>query len=133
MPRKSRAGSKYPANWKEISTRIKDEAGWCCVRCGHPHDRATGHVLTCHHLDLDPSNSAWWNLIALCQRCHLTIQAKVDLARPWVMTDHSAWFRPFVAGWYARRYEGKNLTRAEVEANLDRLLELERQALGVAP
>jgi 5-methylcytosine-specific restriction endonuclease McrA len=134
MPRKSVEGRTYPADWKEISTRIKDEAGWCCVRCGHPHDRATGHVLTCHHLDMDPGHNAWYNVLALCQKCHLSIQARVDLNRPYVMAPHTLWFRPFVAGQYAKRYLGLDLTRDEVEARLDELLDLERQAVfGVAP
>lgn len=36
-----------------------------------------------------------------------------------------------LAGYYAFRYAGLDLTRAEVEARLPELLELERQALGV--
>lgn len=129
MTRKNVPGSTYPSNWKEIATRLKDEANWRCIRCGHPHDTAAGYTLTVHHLDLDPSNCAWWNLVALCQRCHLTIQAKVNLARPWIMTPHTPWFRPYVGGYYALRYEGRDLSRAEVEADLDRLLGLESAAV----
>ena len=55
----------------------------------------------------------------------------MDLSRPWVMTEHSPWFRPYVAGWYARRYLGLSLSRAEVEARLPELLRLERVALGL--
>lgn len=29
--------SRYPANWKEISDRIKTRAGWKCEQCGLPH------------------------------------------------------------------------------------------------
>lgn len=57
-------------------------------------------MLTVHHLDLDKSNCAWWNILPLCQRCHLHVQAKVVLERPW-MFEHSDWFKPFVAGYYA--------------------------------
>jgi hypothetical protein len=39
--------------------------GWCCVRCGHPHDSKVGRTLTIHHLDLNPGNNARWNLLAL--------------------------------------------------------------------
>ena len=99
---------------------------WCCVRCGHEHDIPAGYMLTVHHLDLNPSNNAWWNLLALCQRCHLRVQARVVLERPWVMTEHSEWFRPYVAGWYAHRYLGETLTRDEVMARIDELLALER-------
>ena len=125
MTRKSVAGSAYPADWEELGRRVKDEAGWKCIRCERDHDPATGYTLTVHHLDMDPGNSKWWNLLALCQRCHLHIQAKLVLNRPWVMAEHSPWFQPYVAGYYAWRYEGRDLTRGEVMADLPRLLALE--------
>jgi hypothetical protein len=68
--------SDYPPNWKEISTRIKNAANWHCEHCGHPHDPATNHILTVHHLDGDKANCTNANLVALCQRCHLHIQAR---------------------------------------------------------
>lgn len=136
MPRKSKVGSAYPPEWPQIAQRVKDEAGWRCVRCGHEHDARAGYVLTVHHLDMNPNHSDpalyWWNLAALCQRCHLQIQHKVILERPWVFFAHSPWFRPYAAGWYAYRYLGEHLSHAEVMARLDELLLLERQALGVA-
>ena len=133
MTRRSRQGSTYPDNWKEISQAVKDEAGWKCVRCEHPHDPAAGRTLTVHHLDMNPGNSAWWNLVPLCQACHLSTQSRVDINRPWVMTEHSAWFKPYVAAHYARKYLGENLSREDVEARLDELLQLERAAvLGTA-
>jgi len=65
----------YPPNWQEIAQAVKDAAGWRCVRCGHVHEVSTGYVLTVHHLDRNPANVQPWNLAALCQRCHLYIQA----------------------------------------------------------
>ena len=133
MPRKSVAGAGYPADWKAIATAVKEAAGWRCVRCSTAHDPSTGNTLTVHHLNMDPSCSEWFNLAALCQRCHLTIQAKVDLDRPWVMAEHSPGFRPYAAGFYAWKYLGLTMSRAEVEARLDELLQLERLAvLGAA-
>lgn len=117
---------RYSEDWPEIAHAVKSEANWRCLRCGHAHDPRTGYTLTVHHLDLDKGNNAWWNLLALCQRCHLSVQARVDLDRPWVMTEHSEWFRPFAAGWYAFRYLGELLSREEVDARLDELLLLER-------
>lgn len=111
----------YPSDWPAIARRVKDEAGWCCVRCGHPHDVTTGHVLTVHHLDNDKANCRWWNLAALCQRCHLHVQAKVLMDRGY-MFHHSAWFRPYVAGYYAYVILGEDLSRAEVESRIDELL-----------
>ena len=28
----------YPEDWKEIAFRVKESAGWRCVRCGHPDE-----------------------------------------------------------------------------------------------
>ena len=61
----------YPADWPAIAKAVKDAADWQCIRCGHAHEPATGYMLTVHHLDMDKANCAWWNLTALCQRCHL--------------------------------------------------------------
>lgn len=126
-------GGPYPDDWNEIARAVKDEAGWRCVRCKHPHEPETGHTLTVHHADMDPSNSAWWNLWPLCQRCHLSVQARVDLDRPWVMVPHSEWARVYIAGYYAWRYRDELLSRAEVEARLDELLLIERQVYGLEP
>lgn len=124
----------YPAGWADFARAVKDEAGWQCIRCGHPHDPAAGYCLTVHHATMakDEPFKHWWAFLALCQRCHLSVQHKVNLERPWVMVPHSAWFRPYAAGWYAWRYLGLELTRAEVMARLDELLTLEARALGVA-
>lgn len=121
------ATGSYPPNWQAIATHVKEEAGWECVRCGHEHDTEAGYMLTVHHLDLDKSNCRWWNLAALCQRCHLSIQARVQLERPWIL-EHTAWFKIYAAGWYAFTYLGENPTRAEAEERLEELLALERVA-----
>lgn len=83
--------SDYPENWKLIADAVKERAEWRCVRCGHRQERpgepaqcdqrcqhkrdGKQRVLTVHHLDGDKSNSEWWNLAALCQVCHLHVQA----------------------------------------------------------
>lgn len=115
-----RSKGTYPPNWKEIAQSVKEEAGWKCVRCGHDHDPKAGYTLTVHHLDLDPSNCAWYNLAPLCQRCHLQIQAKVVMERMWYL-EHSEWFKPFVAGYYAVVH-GLPHDREYVLANVDRLI-----------
>ena len=96
---------EYPPNWWMISLEVKNNAHWECIRCGHPDSWEDHYVLTVHHLDMNKSNCEWWNLVALCQRCHLRIQGKVDM-RQYYMFDHSEWFRPYVAG-YRAHLEGK--------------------------
>ena len=122
----------YPPDWKAIRDAVREEAGHLCIRCGSPHRPKEGYALTVHHLDCDKANVRWWNLVALCQRCHLKVQGRVILDRPWVLTEHSEWFRPYVAGFYAWKYLGEDLTRAEVEERLDELLRVEyRMVLGL--
>lgn len=94
--------------------------------------QARWRVLTVHHLDGEKANCRWWNLAALCQRCHLTIQGKVVMERRW-LHEHSPWFRVYAAGYYAHAYLGLGLDRAEVEveARLDELLALEMRQLSL--
>lgn len=127
MTRKS-VGGCYPENWQEIAKSVKDDAGWKCVRCGHLHEVETGHVLTVHHLDMNPANCRWWNLAALCQRCHLQIQHKVVMERVW-MFEHSKWFRPYVAGYYAF-HAGQPDDRDSVLTRIDELIALGQ---GITP
>jgi 5-methylcytosine-specific restriction endonuclease McrA len=116
---------EYPEDWVEIAYAVKEEAGWRCIRCDHPDDRDSGHLLTVHHFDGNKSNCQWWNLLALCQRCHLSIQARVNPEQPY-MFEHSDWLKPYVAGFYASKYLGKDLPRMEVVSRQDELLGLER-------
>ena len=94
--------AEYPDDWPEIAKRVKDAAGWKCVRCEHPHDPPAGYTLTVHHLDMNKANVETWNLAALCQRCHLRIQNKVDFEQVY-MFEHSDWMKPFVEGFYAAK------------------------------
>jgi len=66
----------YPDNWDEIAARVKERAGQKCERCRHPNDQKHGYLLTVHHLNGNKANCADWNLVALCQRCHLRFQNK---------------------------------------------------------
>jgi hypothetical protein len=69
---------------------VKDAANWRCERCDHPHDPPAGYCLTVHHLDMFKPNCAGWNLAALCQRCHLRIQGRVDFMQQYLF-PHSPW------------------------------------------
>lgn len=88
---------------------------------------AQWRILTVHHLNGAKWDLRWWNLVSLCQRCHLQIQAKVVMERVYPF-EHTEWFKPYAAGWYAAAYLGEELTRAEVEARMDELLALEQMA-----
>lgn len=127
-----RTYGSYPSDWPAIARQVKEAANWRCIRCQMPHGPVPA-VLTVHHWDGNKANCRWWNLLALCQRCHLQIQGKVTPDRPWVW-EHSDWFKPYVAGYYAWRYNGEAIERSEVEARLDELLALEAVAvIGMAP
>jgi hypothetical protein len=99
------------------------------LRKGHHASQivAEWRILTVHHLDGNKSNCAWWNLLSLCQRCHLTVQSRVNPQHPYFL-EHSDWFKPYVAGFYAKKYEGRLITREEAMQRLDELLAYERLA-----
>lgn len=88
----------YPSEWGPIARRIKAQAGNQCERCGHPHEPESGHTLTVHHLDNNKSNVQDWNLAALCQKCHLQIQGRVNIFQSY-MFEHSDWFKPHLEGF----------------------------------
>lgn len=89
---------------------------------------AQWRILTVHHFDGNKSNCAWWNLLALCQRCHLQIQTRVNPHQPY-MFEHSEWLKPYVAGFYAFKYKGLTLFRDDVKGEvMESLLALERLA-----
>ncbi len=169
----------YSHLWPAVNLLTKIEAGFRCVRCGHPgarwvaerngevearvyattlamqfgrtpptridyveggawvragwlpcDEQCRGHepseklrVLTTHHLDNDKGNLAWWNLVALCQVCHLQIQGRVAMEQTWPF-EHTEWFKPYVAGYNAAQVLGEDLTRDEVGDRLDELLAL---------
>lgn len=81
---------EYPDNWNQIAFEIKEKADWCCENCNQKHDPENGYCLTVHHLDRDKCNCEYSNLVALCQRCHLIIQAKY-LPGQLFMFDTPAW------------------------------------------
>ncbi len=93
--------NEYPKDWPRLAERIKQRHFWRCERCDHPHDRASGHVLTVHHLDGNKANCADWNLAALCQRCHLSVQGRVRMDQLFFDTilTISPWFRPHLDGY----------------------------------
>ena len=93
MPIRADQLHRYPADWKQISRRIRFEraGGRCeCVgECGHDHGgqctavhgephptNGKPTVLTCAHRDHQPENVADDNLAAWCAPCHLAYDAE---------------------------------------------------------
>lgn len=77
----------YPDAWKagDIQATAKKVAQWTCEHCQMEFDingkalsevNADGKpvILTVHHIDGNPANCEWENLLVCCQRCHLHIQ-----------------------------------------------------------
>jgi len=56
-------------------------------------------------LDGDKANCAGWNLAALCQRCHLKIQARVKMGQLFMpeVLPVSDWFKPQLEGYLKSR------------------------------
>lgn len=98
MPIRPENKDRYPADWPEISERIRfgraqgrcectgecglNHDGRCQARHGEPHPITESIVvLTTAHLD-DPSpeNCADENLKAMCQRCHLRLDVAIHRA-----------------------------------------------------
>lgn len=92
MPIRPCQKARYPKDWKAISLEVRERAGWRCegspgfypdcrAANAEPHP-VTGSkvVLTVAHLDHQPENVGEPgnrpNLMAMCQRCHLTYDAK---------------------------------------------------------
>jgi len=100
-----------------------EAGGW--VHVGYLIE-AAWRILTVHHLDEDKANCRWWNLLAACQRCHLSLQRRVVMDRPWHF-EHKDYFKPFAAGFYSWKYLQEDLTREETMSRLDELLALEHR------
>ena len=111
--------NNYNEDGQQKRREARERAGYKCIRCGSPS--VPGRILTTHHFNGDKANDSWWNLLALCQVCHLQIQGKVDPETPWFL-PHSEWLKPYVAGFYAFKYEKRNITRDEADRRLSELL-----------
>lgn len=61
----------YPPTWDEVSLGVKQEAEWKCELCGEPNNKDTWHILTTAHIIPIGRLIKRWNLIAVCQRCHV--------------------------------------------------------------
>lgn len=110
----------YPANWREISRRIRNEANNRCELCDVPDlsDRSASRVvLTVHHIGVkypdgrpgnanDKQDVRDENLISLCQACHLAADRELRLGAP------------FGLHTYFKRCEGAALMRTHRRISL---------------
>jgi hypothetical protein len=81
-------GSIHSKEWRAIREAVRARSGDCCEgspnypECravnGQPHPVTKSKVvLTVAHLDHDPSITDITRMLHLCQRCHLTYDAKI--------------------------------------------------------
>lgn len=75
---------KYPWNWKQIRIAVLSRAQQRCELCNaqnyKPHWKTKSRVvLTLHHIDYDITNNKPYNLLALCQRCHLKLDVPLKI------------------------------------------------------
>jgi len=89
----------YPPEWPKTAKKVKEANGWKCERCGRPNDYENGYTLTVHHLDGNKWNLELWNLAALCQRCHLSVQGTVDFYTDTLSGVHREWMAKHIQGY----------------------------------
>jgi 5-methylcytosine-specific restriction endonuclease McrA len=70
----------YPKNWQELRKKVLIRANNACELCpavNYQKHWKTGSkvILTIHHINFDITDSRMCNLIALCQRCHIKLDA----------------------------------------------------------
>lgn len=83
-----KGAGKYPDDWPTIRIAAYARAGWKCEHCGMEFPEGSTKakyvvrldgkpvILTVHHLDGNREHNDWTNLLAVCQICHLHIQAR---------------------------------------------------------
>lgn len=83
MPIRAENRARYPKDWAVRSyfvrfIRARGRCEWCGAEHGMPHPVTGSKVVltTAHIFDDRPEASSLLNLAALCQKCHLTHDAK---------------------------------------------------------
>lgn len=116
MPIRPENRKRYPANWREISDRIRFQraerrcecagecrrghAGRCDAVHGQPNPATRAlAILTVAHLDHTPENVDDANLKAMCQACHLAYDAEhhAETARATRVAQAASWQTPLFA------------------------------------
>lgn len=90
MPIKPENKILYHPEWKLISLKIRIErAKNKCEKCGIENGKQIEGkkgkiILTVAHIDQDPTNNNFNNLLALCQRCHFKLDLPYNLKKRWM-------------------------------------------------
>lgn len=90
---------KYPKEWSLISKSVIAKVNNKCELCNadnhKPHWKTNSKVvLTVHHIDGNKNNNSKYNLIALCQRCHLRLDLERHIEnRIKKMSDKDYWIK----------------------------------------
>ncbi len=84
MPIREENKHRYPKDWKLRSyfvrmVRAQNKCEWCGAENYQPHPLTGSKVIltTAHVYDHRPEAASLLNLAALCQRCHLSHDAKL--------------------------------------------------------
>ena len=76
---------RYHEEWQNISRYIRELFNYHCVCCGL-YCKAPSRqkdLLQVHHIDENPENNDFENLIPLCATCHLRIEKEARLHAPY--------------------------------------------------
>ena len=83
-------GTSYAEWFRLMKPVILERDGAECVVCKLPHEmipNGRGHlksILVIHHCDENPANNEAWNLIAMCQPCHMKHHKSPTTPFPWL-------------------------------------------------
>lgn len=69
----------YPHDWWSIAYQAKEAAEWTCKHCPTKQGDDPHNNITVHHRDHNTFNNENYNLLVLCQRCHLAEERKYRL------------------------------------------------------
>ena len=75
---------RYHPEWSTISRYVRELFNYHCSRCGQDCRNSTNAemVLQVHHIDENPVNNTFENLIPLCASCHLKIEREARIHAP---------------------------------------------------
>jgi len=79
LPQPTTQKPAYPPDWSIIASRVKQDRHWTCQHCGIIQGEDLHNNITVHHKDHDTFNNDPDNLLVLCQKRHLYLEADCRL------------------------------------------------------